>query len=225
MKMSKPTENAMLYRKTVIVTLLLICAGWTLTASAQNTIESIRKTYQSMKEGIAQMSEDFPSEGIPPEYYHLRVLQNLPGTGGHEENIRMYYGELESEEEGDPYPPHYLHFATAKYNYAAREFYEEYLYDDKGQVMFIYALTPDVTLGEVWPYELRMWFDGKRLLRFNAKKFDGTATYFDINSLKEGSFKDEYTGKTIPEKFSDEVNRCKKSAQNKLKLFKAIDNR
>ena len=171
------------------------------------------------------MSEDFPSEGIPPEYYHLRVLQNLPGTGGHEENIRMYYGELESEEEGDSYPPHYLRFATAKYNYAAREFYEEYLYDDKGQVMFIYVLTPDVTLGEVWPYELRMWFDGKRLLRFNAKKFDGTATYFDINSLKEGSFKDEYTGKTIPEKFSDEVNRCKKSAQNKLKLFKAIDNR
>ena len=215
----------MLYRKTVIVTLLLLCTGWTLTASAQNTIESIRKTYQSVKEGIAQMSEDFPSEGIPPEYYHLRVLQNLPGTGGHEENIRMYYGELESEEEGDPYPPHYLRFATAKYNYAAREFYEEYLYDDKGQVMFIYALTPDVTLGEVWPYELCMWFDGKRLLRFNAKKFDGTATYFDINSLKEGSFKDEYTGKTIPEKFSDEVNRCKKSAQGKLKLFKAIDNR
>ena len=225
MKMSKPTGNAMLYKKTVIVTLLLLCTGWTLTASAQNTIESIRKTYQSVKEGIAQMSEDFPSEGIPPEYYHLRVLQNLPGTGGHEENIRMYYGELEPEEEGDPYPPHFLRFATAKYNYAAREFYEEYLYDDKGQVMFIYALTPDVTLSEVWPYELRMWFDGKRLLRFNAKKFDETLTYTDINTLKEGSFKDEYTGKTIPEKFSEEANRCKQSAQSKLKLFKAIENR
>ena len=214
----------MLHRR-ILSILLLLGMCWTLTASAQNTIESIRKTYQSVKEGIALMSEDFPSDGIPPEYYHLRVLQNLPGTGGHEENIRMYYGELESEEEGDPYPPHYLRFATAKYNYAAREFYEEYLYDDKGQVMFIYALTPDVTLGEVWPYELRMWFDGKRLLRFNAKKFDSSLTYFDIETLKQGSFKDEYTGKTIPEKFSDEVNRCKQSAQNKLKLFKAIDNR
>jgi hypothetical protein len=70
-----------------------------------------------------------------------------------------------------------------------------------------------------------MWFDGKRLLRFNAKKFDSSLTYFDIETLKQGSFKDEYTGKTIPEKFSDEVNRCKQSAQNKLKLFKAIDNR
>ena len=214
----------MLHRR-ILSILLLLGMCWTLTASAQNTIESIRKTYQSVKEGIALMSEDFPSDGIPPEYYHLRVLQNLPGTGGHEENIRMYYGELESEEEGDPYPPHYLRFATAKYNYAAREFYEEYLYDDKGQVMFIYALTPDVTLGEVWPYELRMWFDGKRLLRFNAKKFDSALTYTDINTLKQGSFKDEYTGKTIPEKFSDEVNRGKQSSQNKLKLFKAIDNR
>jgi hypothetical protein len=53
----------MLYRKTVIITLLLLCTGWVQTACAQNTIESIRKTYQSVKEGIALMSEDFPSDG------------------------------------------------------------------------------------------------------------------------------------------------------------------
>ena len=213
----------MLYRKILSTLLLGLC--WTLTANAQNTVESIRKAYHSVKAEIAKMNENFPSDGIPPEYYHLRVMQYLPATGGHEENIRMYYGELEPEEEGDPYPPHYLHFATSKYNYAAREFYEEYLYDDKGQVMFIYVLTPDVDLAELMPYELRMWFDGKRLLRFNAKKFDSTQTYFDIKTLKQDSFKDEYTGKTIPEKFSDEVNRCKQSAQSKLKLFKAIENR
>jgi len=214
----------MLHRK-VLSTLLLLGVCWTLTVNAQNTVESIRKAYQNVKKEIAQMSENFPLDGMPPEYYHLRVKQNLPATGGHEENIRMYYGELAPEEEGDPYPPHYLHFATSKYNYAAREFYEEYLYDDKGQVLFIYVLTPDVNLSEMVPYELRMWFDGKRLLRFNAKKFDSTLTYIDIETLKQGSFKDEYTGKTIPEKFSDEANRCKQSAQSKLKLFKAIENR
>ena len=105
----------------------------------KHTIESIRKEYQSVHEWIALMSDNFPSDGIPPEYFDLRVVQNLPATGPHHENIRMYYGELEPEEEGDPYPPHYLRFTTIKYNYAAREFYEEYLYDDKGQVMFIYA--------------------------------------------------------------------------------------
>ena len=217
-------------RKTIAFT--FFCALWALSSSAQkatagsNTVESIRKAYQEVHEMMARMMPD--KEGMsamPPEYFDLHVVQNLPATGPHKENIRMYYGELPPKEEGDPYPPHYLRFATSKYNYAAREFYEEYLYDDKGQVMFIYVLTPDVNLSEMVPYELRMWFDGKRLLRFNAKKFDSTLTYIDIKTLKQGSFKDEYMGKTIPEKFSDEVNRCKQSAQSKLKLFKAIENR
>ena len=205
---------------------LLLCMFWTLTVNAQHTVESIRKEYQNVHEWIALMSDSFPSDGIPPEYFDLRVVQNLAGTGPHHENIRMYYGELESEEEGDPYPPHYLRFTTVKYNYAAREFYEEYFYDDKGQVMFIYALTPDVEGGgDIWPYELRMWFDGRHLLRFNAKKFEGPLDYIDIATLKKGTFKDEYTGKTIPEKYSSEADRCEQSAQRYLSLFKSIDNR
>ena len=195
-----------------------------LTVSAQNSIESIRKEYQGVQQWINQMSENFPSDGIPSEYYDLRVEQNLPGTGPHHESIRMYYGELEPEEEGNPYPPHYLRFARVKYNYAAREYYEEYLFDDKGNVMFVYAITPDV-IDDMVPYELRMWFDGKRLLRFNAKKFDGSLTYIDIATLKKGTFKDEYTGKTIPEKFDSETDRCKQGAQRYLTLFKSIDNR
>ena len=203
---------------------LLSCMAWMLTVSAQNSIESIRKEYQGVQQWINQMSENFPSDGIPSEYYDLRVEQNLPGTGPHHESIRMYYGELEPEEEGNPYPPHYLRFARVKYNYAAREYYEEYLFDDKGNVMFVYAITPDV-IDDMVPYELRMWFDGKRLLRFNAKKFDGSLTYIDIATLKKGTFKDEYTGKTIPEKFDSETDRCKQGAQRYLTLFKSIDNR
>ena len=110
---------------------LLLCLVWSLSAVAQNTIDSIRKEYQGVKEWIALMSENFPSDGIPPEYYELRVAQNLAGSGPHHENIRMYYGELASDEEGDPYPPHFLRFATAEYNFAAREYHEEYLFDDK----------------------------------------------------------------------------------------------
>ena len=194
-----------------------------LSVSAQNTVESIRKEYQNVHEWMAQMGDNFPSDGIPPEYFDLRVVQNLPATGPHQENIRMYYGELESEEEGDPYPPHYLRFVTAKYNFAAREFYEEYLYDDKGQVMFIYAITPDVTFGDIIPYELRMWFDGKQLLRFNAKKYNDSMTDFNISTLKKGSFKDEYIGKKIPELYQNEAERCQLRAQRLLTMFKGID--
>ena len=179
-----------------------------MTAGAQNSVESIRKAYQDVHKMIDQMTPD--AEGMwemPPEYFDLKVVQNLPGTGPHEEKIRMYYGELESEEEGDPYPPHYLRFTTVKYNFAAREFYEEYLYDDKGQVMFIYALTPDVG-DELIPYELRMWFDGKRLLRFTAKK---------------STLKDVYSGATIPELYLSEAERCQQRAKRYLLMFKGLD--
>jgi hypothetical protein len=135
----------------------------------------------------------------------------------------MYYGELEPEEEGDPYPPHYLRFATAKYNFAAREFYEEYLYDDKGQVMFIYAVTPDVTIGEMKLYELRMWFDGERLLRFTAKKVEEPFEYNGFSSLRKATFKEVYSGTTIPELYQDETTRCRQRARRFLTMFKGID--
>ena len=208
-------------KKTII---LLLCVASTLTASAQRTVESIRKEYQAVHERIAQMTPNKDREWeTPPEYFDLHVVQNLPATGPHSENIRMFYGELEPEEEGDPYPPHYLRFTTVKYNFAAREFYEEYLYDDKGQVMFIYAITPDVMLDELWPYELRMWFDGRRLLRFMAKRYDGQPDYLDIATLRKATWKEEYTGKAIPEKFRQETDRCQQRAQRYLSMFKGID--
>jgi len=177
--------------------------GW-----AQHTIESIRKTYADVKESVAMMSDDFPSEGIPAEYYHLRVAQNLRATGPHTEDIRMYFNEVEQDEDEDwnPYPFHWLRLVTAKYNFAVRQFYEEYLYDDKGQVMFIYAITPEVG-DDMIPYELRMWFDGKRLLRFTAKKAEVTV----------------FSGTTIPELYRGETDRCKERAQHLLMMFKGID--
>ena len=202
-------------KKKVAFTLLL-CVAWALSAFAQQTVESIRKEYQAVHEMIAQMTpsgDDVPE--IPPEYYDLQVLQNLPGTGPHKENIRMFYGEEEQkdEEEYNPYPPHFLRFATAKYNFAAREFYEEYLYDDKGRVLFIYALTPDIG-DETIPYELRLYFDGEHLLRFTAKK---------LEDQRKSTFKEEFSGKTIPEKFRRETNRCQQRAERFLTMFKGID--
>ena len=195
---------------------------WALSTEAQNTIESIRKEYQGVKEWIALMSEDFPSDGIPPEYYELHVVQNLPGSGPHHENIRMYYGELESEEEGDPYPPHFLRFATAEYNYAAREYREEYLFDNKGQLLFIYILTPGVTYSMETVHELRMWFDGDHLLYFTAKKAEGM-DYIDLETLRETTFHEEYSGDTIPDIYLNETTRCQHRAIRLLGMFENID--
>jgi hypothetical protein len=209
-------------KKKLFLSLLLGVASY-LPIDAQNTIESIRKEYQAVHEMMDLMTPDEDGNyAMPPEYFDLRVVQNLPATGPHHENIRMYYGDLPPKYEGDPYPPHFLRFATAKYNFAAREFYEEYLYDNKGRVMFIYAITPDVVHdGKMVPYELRMWFDGKRLLRFTANRAENLKN-FD-NNLSNLTFREEYAGKTIPEKYKNEADRCKERANRFLVMFKGID--
>ena len=176
-------------------------------ASAQNTVQSIRKAYGEVKEWIKIMEpdEDWIPQ-MPKECYELNVDLNLPGTGGHHERILMYFDELESPD-SIIYKPHYLRFATTKYNYAAREFYEEYLFDSDGRLMFVYAYTPDAIGLEMYPHEFRMWFDGKRMLRFTVKK-DGNEVY---------------SGTTFPDKFRTEAERIKNSSKRMLELFKSTD--
>lgn len=208
-------------RKAIIMSLLLV--GCLQVALAQNTIASIRKAYQEQKAVIAEMAEDFPYDGMPPAYYHLSVVMNLPATGLHRENIRMFFGEMEQEEEEDynPYPPHYLSFLTTKYNYAAREFYEEYLYDKNGQVMFIYAQTPDIDMGSM--HELRLYFDGQKLLRLNVKEANDLKSY-DDTAVKAAGFKDVYTGTSIPEAYKESCDMYQQKAKQYLSMFKSIDN-
>ena len=198
---------------------MFVFLGLVQTALAQNTIENIRQAYQEQKEVIAQMSDDFPTEGFPPVYYHLHVAQNLPGTGPHHENVRFYYGEVETEKE-EIYPPHYLSFVSSKYNFAAREFYEEYLYDEKGRVMFIYARTPDVDFPKM--HEFRLYYDGDRLLRLNVKVADNLNS-FDDKVVSTASFKDVYTGTTIPEQYTQFCSQYKSRACRFLETFKVID--
>ena len=203
---------------------LLLCAAGAFVAQAQHTIESIRKEYQAVHEEIARRTpnEDGFSE-MPPEYYDLEVMRNLPATGPHKEQIRMIFEEVEGEEGGIS-PPHCLRFVTAKYNFAAREFYEEYLYDKDGRLLFIYAITPDVDVdGYMVPYELRMWFDGKRLLRFQASVLDEKIENPTIAVLRKAKFKQLYSGKSVPEKYQEEATRCQLRRTSFLQLFKSIE--
>ena len=202
--------------------LTLILFGMTVVASAQQSIESIRKVYQAQKKTIAEMAEDFPYDGMPPAYYHLSVVMNLPATGLHRENIRMYFGEVEQEdeEEYDPYPKHFLSFLTTKYNFAAREFYEEYLYDLNGKVMFIYAQTPDIEMGSM--HELRLYLDGEKLLRLNVKE-NKDVTSFDDTGVKAAGFKDVYTGTSIPEAYQEACRMYRQKARQYKEMFNKID--
>ena len=205
-----------------LIVIAMMALGGLQVAGAQNTIQSIREAYQAQKRTMAEMCETYPYEGMPPAFYHLRVLMNLPATGLHEENIRMYFGEMEQDEEAEdysPYPPHFLRFLSTKYNYAAREFYEEYLYDNKGQLMFIYAMTPDIDMSRV--HELRLYFDGKKLLRLNVK---ATPEAMPFDQVEAADFKELYTGTTIPEAYAEFCDTYQEKAKRFLEMFKSVDN-
>ena len=195
--------------KNCIVSLLVMLAG-SMTAAAQHTVESIRKEYQEMNERIQRMMADQQ----PKEYYNLHVEQNLPGTGPHDVNIYMYYDEKPGQEEDVIYPDHYLHYATKKYNFAARQYYEEFFYDAKGQLTFTYSRYVNDDIDNI--YELRLWFDGQHLLRVMAKE----NTSDDWDHLV---FKEVYTGTSIPAKFKVKSESLKDGAQEMLNKFNAIN--
>ncbi|MCR4995536.1 MAG: hypothetical protein K6A32_09240 [Bacteroidales bacterium] len=196
----------------------IVCLVMSLVAAmpallAQDGLNDIRKHYAAVKEHIARMETE---NAQPPRYYELTIFENLPGTGRHTENMHFYYCDVKlapEEIEGDVelHPHHWLELATAKYNYAAREFYEEYLYDEQQRITFIYARTPDYDYGR--EHEFRLYFDEDKLIRVHIKSREGL----------EGPFAEEYLGQTLPENARTFYDILLQRAAKFPKLYRGID--
>ena len=166
----------------------------------KKAIENVRQRYAEMKKMIDMMGEgadwqdraedaDSPG-GWPPEYFHVKVVQNLPGTGYHEENVRMFYEEERSGED-EVYPPLRLAYASSKYNFAAREFYHEFLYDEKGDLIFLYGQVPDTERGVVL------------LLRFYIKDSKVVWTMVSERSLQDDSVTEVYADSALLQEYRE----------------------
>lgn len=183
--------------------------------TAQNVIAGIRQRYASAKERIETMKDE------PRRYYEATVLANLPGTGPHKEDIQMFhcvkdwiYNEDE-DEFSDVYhvhPPLWLNFVTVKYNFAARDHYEEYLFDKDGKLEFFYAL---------YIYDSD---DSDHEYRFYYK--DGKPFQVNIRKRPTGSeelFVEEYSGKPRSKEESQFPQYVMLKASRYLHLFEALD--
>lgn len=186
----------------------------------QKVIDNIRQRYSEMKDYIYSMGEganwgedaegpDSPG-AWPPAYFHVKIAQNLPATGYHEENVRMYYEEVRTSEE-EIYPPLRLAFASSKYNFAAREFYEEYLYDKQGKLIFIYAMSPDIIDDKMC--ELRFYLKGKLVIK----------TIVKTRRHGEEQFQEEYSGEMVPDEYTEWLDQYIISSQNIQKMFDAVN--
>ena len=199
-----------------IIALLCFAAclqvGW-----AQNTVESIRQRYNAMKEYIATHQGNDQYDGAEwGNWYHLEVRQWLPGTGGHVEETYFYYDEEEPEDEDVIYPPHYVKFITKKFNYAARKFHQEFLYDEDGSVAFIYSYDPMTSFDgdeHDMEYEFRFYLNKGKMIKGIVKRKDGDA--------KE--FKEVWSGSTIKPIYKESFEEFVGNAKMMRQLFLDIE--
>ena len=191
-----------------------------LTAKEKKAVEEIRQRYSDMKKMIELMGEgpdwqdravdaDSPG-GWPPEYFHVKIVQNLPATGYHEENVKMFFEEEEGAEDVI-YPPLRLAFASSKYNFAAREFYEEFLYDKQGNLIFIFAQEPDLDKGVIVKY------------RFYIKDSKVIWTIVKDCSFEDGSETEVYASSALIPEYRKSLDYYADYSNRIRTLFDAID--
>ena len=198
--------------------LILLClaaalqVGW----AQQNTVDNISSRYKAIKDYIATHTGDDQYDGADwGEYHHLTTRQWLPGTGGHVEDIYLYWDEVEGSDEL-VYPPHRLKFATTRFNYAARRFYQEYLYDADGQVAFIYAYDPSTSFGdndEYMEYELRFYLNKGRIVKAIIKQ----------KAEPDQPYKEEWQGAQLPAKYRSTLDQYLDKAKSLREMFLSIE--
>ena len=109
---------------------LLLCAS----AQAQNNsdvVKAVRAAYSGVKEKIKRDAEDAQSRGDAVVTMHY----NVPATGPRTTVAHCYF-DMDTNEDGAHYYPYFI---TLKYNVAAREYYEEYLFDpESGTLRFAF---------------------------------------------------------------------------------------
>lgn len=198
----------------IVFSLLLAGAG-VLSAGAQDAISTIRKHYAEAQQMVAEYAKSEKEGEMPfPEYYEVNISQNLPGTGPHMERIRLYYYLNDLTDDWKPDGPmlsRNLHFVTWKYNYAARDFYEEYLFDQQGSIEFIYCRNAD--MDDFNGGELRFYFKDGKLIK----------VLVSIRNAKTDKYEQKYSGTTIPEPYVALYKSCQSDIKRFKKLFDDID--
>lgn len=193
---------------------VLVLVAWCNTAQAQDVKSAIRQHYAEAKANIEQ-TKQLEAEGdmYPvPQVFSVQVKQNLPGTGYHQEDIRMYYREEQDSAE-QIYSDLFLNFAVKQYNFAARTYYEEYLYDKEGRLEFFYGSTPDIGEVMTFEHELRFYFDKGELIEVLVKR----------RLIEGGTFTTIYQGKTLPEEYKDYFESRMNASKGIMQTFKAIN--
>ncbi len=159
-------------KKQVLIIMVLL-VGFAMPAVAQKQVEArmqmARDRYATGLENIA-INKQYEADEIPAVGYTTVVRkQNWAGSGQMIEKLEFYYNEI--EEDMEPYPVGYeLVIVRRTYNISDSEYFEEYVYDEKGKPLFWFA-----TYNDKGKVELRGYFgENGDMIRAICKKADDT---------------------------------------------------
>lgn len=101
-------------------------------ATAQQVVTDIRKKYAQVK----QRQEERKKAELPPDETVVTSNYMAAGAGPVKDVTRYYYdGDFDEDLGREDYK---VYFMVRKYNVGAREFYQEFLFDDDSSLIFYF---------------------------------------------------------------------------------------
>ena len=130
--------------KNFLITIVLLLSAMAVQAqtspTAKKEVADIRKQYAEAKQEMEALDKK-ERQGLPSNKTVFSSSYNEAGIGPAKEVI-TYYDKVASDEESEM-SFHRPFFITRKFNVAAKEFYQEFLYDKAGNLKFFFEKNPD----------------------------------------------------------------------------------
>jgi len=151
-------------------------------------------------EGLALIAANAP-DMYPHNYTSVVRHQNWAAVGERADKMDFYYNEIGNDEE--PYPEGYaLRLVHRTYNVAARDFLEEYLFDDNEKPLFFFTHFTEMldSVDDSFEFEVRYYYDENgNVIRSIFKMMDQNGKMKEITSKSHPEVVKELSGYVSPE--------------------------
>ena len=145
---------------------IVLLIGGIIDTEAQD-ISYIRKKYTDVRNLIVLQKDEAQMQNNAI----LTLKHNVPGSGPQIVRYELFFTPYSDNMEGGKMQ-HKLIFVQSSYNIAARSFYEEFLYDESGNPIFIYTHEPDWE-GKIDFLDRRMYYQNNELLKIIISEVTG----------------------------------------------------
>ncbi len=154
-------------KKQLLSLLVLLIFSFSVFAqkSIDKQIENIRKTYTEVSQKIESTEKDEESGRTSELAVNELVINKLNKSWSAVGNYRVVFKFYYQNKDEEPYPTQLLK-VTKKSEISARNYYEEYLYDKEGNLIFYFEKSED---GE-FPEERRIYFNKQKPIRIIEDK-------------------------------------------------------